>query len=258
MRSRAVKTLTLIYVVLWFGGVVTYSISTTLSPADGWTASAFLWVAALISLLSSRRPEALKLVIASVLAFAAEVAGVATGLVFGSYQYTGALGFSAFGVPLAISAAWIVLLAYIWHAVSRLRLGRLSGAIVGAAWMTSTDLLIDPLAAGPLSYWQWLNGGVFYGIPFSNFAGWFAISFVLLVFLNQRPLQSTGVKRIGLSVILFFTYIAAINALWIPALIGATLIFVDVRLSFAEWRQSGTYASSFITYLKNSELRHEQ
>lgn len=257
MRSRAVRALALFYVMLWIGGVVTYSISTSIPPADGWTASTFLWVAALISLLSSCRIEALMLVATSALAFVLEVAGVASGVIFGSYQYTGALGFSAFDVPPAISAAWIILLAYVWHAISQLKLGRFSGAIAGAAWMTSIDLLIDPLAAGPLAYWHWLDGGVFYGIPLSNFAGWFGISLVLLGLLNRRPLQSAGAKRIGLSVILFFTYIAIVNALWVPAFIGSSLIIIDLRLSVAEWRQMATEASSLITSLKGSALKHE-
>lgn len=257
MRSRALTALMLFYGVLWIGGVVTYSISTALSPGDGWTASAFLWVAALISLLSSERTQAIYLSVAAVAAFTAEVIGVATGLIFGSYQYTGALGFAIFNVPIAIAAAWIILLAYVWHAISHLKLGVFVGAILGAAWMTAIDLVIDPLAAGPLSYWRWQDGGWYYGIPLSNFAGWFGISFVLLLFLHRRPLQSAGAKRIGLSVLVFFTYVAAVNGLWVPALIGAALTMLDLRLFGAEWRQMAADTKSLISHVQGRGLKHE-
>lgn len=257
MRNRALTALMLFYIVLWIGGVATYSISTALSSGDGWTAAAFLWVAALISLLASERTQALYLGIASVAAFTAEVIGVATGLIFGSYQYSGALGFALFNVPIAISAAWIILLAYVWHAISHLKLGVFVGAMLGAAWMTSIDLVIDPLAAGPLSYWRWQEGGWYYGIPLSNFAGWFGISFVLLLFLHRRPLQSAGAKRIGLSVLVFFTYVAAVNGLWMPAFIGAALTVLDLRLFGAEWRQTVADTKSFITQLQGRGLNHE-
>lgn len=257
MRSALLKILTLFYLVLWIGGIVTYSLSTALSPGDGWTAAAFLWIAALISLMSSERIPVLWLACASVAAFLAEVVGVATGLVFGSYQYTGALGFALFSVPLAIAAAWIILLAYVWHTVSRLRLGVIQRAILGAVWMTAIDLVIDPLAAGPLSYWKWTDGGWYYGIPATNFAGWFGISFVLLLLLHQRALQSAGAKRVGLSVILFFTIIAAINSLWIPALIGTALTILDLRLFAAEWRQAVTDARSFVSRRQVPGLNHD-
>ena len=257
MRSRALTALMLFYIVLWIGGIVTYSLSTAPSAGDGWTAAAFLWVAALISLLSSERSKAMYLGVASVAAFAAEIVGVTTGLVFGSYQYTGALGFALFNVPIAITAAWIILLAYVWHSISQLKLGVFGGAIVGAAWMTAIDLVIDPLAAGPLSYWHWQGGGWYYGIPLSNFAGWFGISFVLLLFLHRRPLQSAGSKRIGLSVITFFTFVAAVNGLWMPALIGAALAMLDLRLFGAEWSQTMADARSLVSQLQGRGLKHE-
>jgi putative membrane protein len=257
MRNRALQALTPFYVVLWIGGVVTYSISTAPSPGDGWTAAAFLWVAALISLASSARSQALYLGAASVAAFAAEVVGVATGLVFGSYQYTGALGCSLFNVPIAISAAWIILLAYVWHSLSQLKLSVFPGAILGAAWMTSIDLVIDPLAAGPLSYWHWQGGGWYYGIPLSNFVGWFGISLALLLFLHRRPLHSAGAKRVGLSVIAFFTFTAAVNGLWIPAVIGAALTMLDLRLFGIEWRQTVTDAKSLLSQRQGPGLNHE-
>ena len=257
MRSRALRALMLFYIVLWIGGIVTYSLSTAPSAGDGWTAAAFLWVAALISLLSSEGSKAMYLGVASVAAFAAEIVGVTTGLVFGSYQYTGALGFALFNVPIAITAAWIVLLAYVWHSISQLKLGVFGGAIIGAAWMTSIDLVIDPLAAGPLSYWHWQNGGWYYGIPLSNFAGWFGISLVLLLFLHQRPMNSAWAKRIGLSVIVFFTFVAAVNGLWMPALIGAALAMLDLRLFGAEWGQTMADARSLVSQLKNRGSKHE-
>ena len=38
--------------------------------------------------------------------------------------------------------------------------------------MVALDLLIDPLASGPLGYWIWEAKGWFCGVPLVNFFGW--------------------------------------------------------------------------------------
>lgn len=43
----------------------------------------------------------------------------------------------------------------------------------------STDALLDPVATHFLKDWTWLESGAYYGIPWTNFAGWFGVSFLV-------------------------------------------------------------------------------
>jgi putative membrane protein len=93
--------------------------------------------------------------------------------------------------------------------------------------MTSIDLVIDPVAAGPLAYWRWESVGPYYGIPWSNFAGRFLVSaaiFALLRADRARWRHNPWALHIGASIILFFTVIAASYALWLCTAVGILLI----------------------------------
>jgi putative membrane protein len=96
-----------------------------------------------------------------------------------------------------------------------------------SGWMTAIDLLIDPLAAGALHYWRWLEPGAYYGIPLENFLGWFAVSWLIFALLKlvsadvERP--APGAAAIGLSMLLFFTCIALAQQQKLLAGIGGGL-----------------------------------
>ncbi|WP_259457910.1 carotenoid biosynthesis protein [Salipaludibacillus neizhouensis] len=45
--------------------------------------------------------------------------------------------------------------------------------------IATLDLIIDPVAYAVKRYWVWNEGGFYYDIPFSNFYGWFILSFIL-------------------------------------------------------------------------------
>lgn len=230
MREKSITVLFLAYAVLWIGGVVSHAVYGGPAATEKWAAAAFLWIAGLITLFSSERSSSLFLALASASALAIEILGVATGKIFGTYEYTDALGFRLLDAPVVIAMAWCVLLGYVWHGTSYLRYGVLVRATVGALWMTCLDLLVDPLAAGPLAYWRWIEGGWYEGIPLSNFAGWFIVSFVLLLFLHQRRLRNSVARAIGLTVLMFFTVLAGLRGMIIPAFIGIALMTLDIVL----------------------------
>jgi putative membrane protein len=151
--------------------------------------------------------------------------GVAFGVPFGRYVYTEALFPRAFGVPLVMGAALHVLFAF----VKQMRLPPWMGAVV----MTAIDLVIDPLATRALGYWTWEAPGIYYGIPASNFAGWFLVS-LLLFTLARRPLAlRPRVFWLGWSVLLFFAVIALGVGLVLPGLIGVALLALS-----RHWRPS--------------------
>jgi len=51
--------------------------------------------------------------------------------------------------------------------------------------MLAWDLSIDPFMAHVYPCWVWKNPGPYYGIPFSNFAGWFFVGVILMAVLDR-------------------------------------------------------------------------
>jgi putative membrane protein len=128
-----------------------------------------------------------------------EQVGVATGLVFGAYHYTGYLGARLGDVPLLIPLAWFMMI-YPSYVIANLALERRATgtpqgvarlvrlAAVSAVVMTLWDLVIDPILSGPsVRAWVWEAGGPYFGIPIQNYAGWLLTTFT--VYLAYRALE---------------------------------------------------------------------
>lgn len=212
------------FVLLWVGGVVSYLFLSG-PPADaGWAAPAFLLVAAALVLFDATPRGRLALALCGGLGFGAEVLGVSTGWPFGAYAYTAALAPSVWGVPFALAAAWIIVAAVACQAASRFGSASLR-ILLGALLMVAIDLLLDPVAAGPLGYWRWQTAGAYYGIPLTNFAGWLAVGLVLMGLLESLGARMPGSARgVGIAVVLFFTVLAASFGLTVPALVGLAVL----------------------------------
>jgi Predicted membrane protein len=218
---------------MWVGGVGSHFVFGQAPQDAKWAAPVFLFLSGLIVLLTTHRSDIVRLLAASVIGFAAEAIGVRYGFVFGAYNYTGELGPQLFGVPLVMTCAWMVLVAYAdqmlpdgWSVAVR--------AVIAALWLTAIDLVIDPLAAGELGYWHWAERGAYYGIPASNFAGWFTVSLLIfgligLLFGRGRHYNSLA-RHTGLSLILFFTLIAMAHHVVIVTIVGVLLCLAHVVL----------------------------
>ena len=232
-RSVVVALLGILYAVMWAGGAIAYVFRGGPGDHERWTAPAFLALAALIVLLTSARRDARWLFAVLLLGFGSEYIGARCDCIFGPYSYTDVLAPRVLGVPLVMSAAWMILVAYVVAMLARARLSTWAYVVIASAWMTAIDLVIDPVAAGPLKYWEWERTGLYYGIPAWNFAGWFGVS--ALMFLVLRPAldpwtDNPCAARIGLSVIMFFTVIAGSYALLLPAAAGAALVVVHLAI----------------------------
>lgn len=144
------------YGFLWLGGVATRGVA----PNTGWASPLFLIVAGLLAL--SENPQAWRsLTLAAGLGCGFELLGVHTGLPFGRYAYTPALGPSFYGVPVTMAFAWLILIDFA-RAVT-------PSPFFGALVMVGVDFALDPVAAGPLQYWQWLDGGGLLRDPMDEF-----------------------------------------------------------------------------------------
>jgi uncharacterized membrane protein len=151
--------------------------------------------------------------------------GVAMGWPFGEYHYTIALQPQLLSIPLTVALAWAMMLIPSWAVGAAIvgdTTGRLSwkAAVVAAAAFTAWDLYLDPqmVARG---LWVWEQPGVYFGVPWVNYAGWFAASLALGLILRPRDLP-----RLPLLVIYALTWLfqgLALGLFWGqpgPALCG--------------------------------------
>ncbi|MEJ7693075.1 carotenoid biosynthesis protein [Daejeonella sp.] len=126
--------------------------------------------------------------------FLIEVAGVNTGLIFGSYTYGGTLGFKLWETPLLIGVNWLILVYSTGVVLSTFRLNKYLLALLGAVILVGIDFLIEPVAIR-YDYWSW-SGGI---IPLQNYLGWFIVSFIMFI-----PFLSLNFKKQNRSAIVFF------------------------------------------------------
>ncbi|GAC1391704.1 MAG: carotenoid biosynthesis protein [Ktedonobacteraceae bacterium] len=122
------------------------------------------------------------------LSYLVEALGVGTGFPFGVYRYTGVLFPKLPGaVPMAVMFAWVLIVfgVYGWVHSEKRRIG-ITDALLGATLATLLDLEVEPVAAHLEHYWQWLAPGRinYYGVPLTNFAAWFVVTFVLLLLVD--------------------------------------------------------------------------
>ncbi len=238
VRRAILGGLTGWYALLWLGGVATYLTMDQPPAQAAWAAPAFLVTAALLVLATAQPGEAVLLLGAGLVGWCAEVVGVRTGFPFGGYTYTDVLGPSRLGVPLTMVAAWMLLVAYGRFVGRALGLRGAGWVLTGAAWMVGMDAVIDPLAGGALAYWTWAGSGAYYGIPASNFLGWFAVSVLTLAVLTPVRRVSSHHGSVGLSLLLFFTVLAATRGMWLAVAAGAVLLAGHVAVVATAVRRS--------------------
>ena len=149
------------------------------------------------------------------LAAAIELLGLQTGFPFGRYAYTTNwqptfhVGKGVF--PLLLPFAWLLVVGAATVICSPLRSGIISAAFLA----TAIDYLMEPVMAGPLRYWVWLErGSLPGGAPILNPLGWFATAMVVAALLRRLKISPNNSARIVLGGHLILTFgIGAIAAI---------------------------------------------
>jgi len=185
------------------------------------------------------------------LTFLAEWLGSRFGLLFGHYHYTGVLGPQFLGVPLVIPLAWLTMLYPSWLLANMLINPKREGmwfsifrASLGGALMVGWDLALDPALSTASGFWEWESGGVYCGIPVTNFLGWWAVSFlVLLLFeLFSRANPKLPLRRGKRPLILPFL-------LYLANMCYAAALCFQGGLDLAGWVGLGWAALVFLTII---------
>lgn len=106
-----------------------------------------------------------------VLGLAVEIAGSRTGFLFGSYDYDPP-GPKVLGVPLLVPLGWW------WMTLAALASSQGRPLLAGAL-MVALDVGLEPLMT-TYGFWSWAPGGTsYYGVPWTNFLGWFVVGALL-------------------------------------------------------------------------------
>jgi uncharacterized membrane protein len=201
-----------------------------------------LFIGGLLAVCAASRAERMWLLMACVIGGAAEWVGVHTGWPFGRYEYTAIVVPQFDGWPPLLGLAWA---EFAWYTryLFPVSMPRWLRVVSAASWMTAVDLVMDPVAAGPLHLWQWHDGGAYYGVPWTNYAGWLLVA--ALIMLVEPRLESAGpesdediqtklarsvARVVGLSILVFFTALALRHGLWVPAAIGALLLVMHYQI----------------------------
>jgi len=146
----------------------------------------------------------------------AELVSLRTGFPFGHYYFTDVMGPKIFQLPLLLAlaylgigyVAWILALVILGYADepingTRVLILPLLASLIMLAW----DLSMDPSWSMLDRAWIWQDGGRYFGVPVSNFFGWFFTAYVyyqaFALYCRANPIPA-GPSR---------------QALWLPAIL---------------------------------------
>ena len=183
--------------------------------------------------------------------------GVRTGFPFGGYYFTDVMGPKLFAVPILLGLAYLGM-AYLSWTLARVILGGMRSPLTGprvvtvplaaAFIMVAWDLSMDPVWSTIVHAWIWRNGGAYFGVPISNFLGWYLTVYLIFqLFAFYMRGRATNVDRLPSKywqlAVLFYGIAAGGNLLLlIPH--AASAIVVDATGS--QWRVSDIVRASAV------------
>ncbi len=144
--------------------------------------------------------------------------GVGTGWPFGRYHYSGVLQPALWHVPVIVPLAWFALAIPAREVASRLAGGRAARVAIAAGSLTAWDLFLDPQMVRE-GYWRWDGATVWRGVPLSNFAGWLAVSVVVLTVV-ERIAPARAPDRSGLALVGVYTWWAVMETVGFVVFFG--------------------------------------
>jgi putative membrane protein len=177
--------------------------------------------------------------------------GVYTGFPFGRYHFTDVMGPKIFAVPILLGLAYIGM-GYVSWTVARVILGDagqpLAGSrlvtrpLVAAFVMVAWDFSQEAIWADFVHAWKWHDGGPYFGVPLTNFAGWYLTVYLIYqAFALAAREEPVAVNtKLWLTAVLFYG-VSAIGNLLVPAPAGVSTITDAAGVA---WPVAGILATS--------------
>lgn len=177
------------------------------------------------------------LVAVVVIGWSYESLSIETGFPFGDYYYTSEAGAKIGQVPIAIMPSYFAFGYLSWTIASVLlgkRDNRVSGSdvwvlpLVSSFVMVMWDVCMDPVCSTIMGEWIWEDGGAYFGVPLTNFFGWFLTVFtfyivfaVYLRFTQDDDAEATVITTPGFWILPIFMYLSIAVDFWGTWLKGA-------------------------------------
>ncbi len=174
------------------------------------------------------------ILILSILPIIVEAIGISSGLPYGPFHYTDQMGFKFAGlVPWSVSFAFAPLVLGSLTIASQFTQKLKFMVPISALILVAVDLVLDP-AAVLLNIWVWEVPGIYYGIPLTNYTGWFmtailASAMVLGIVSNSKQPSDKIPSKVASSLFLsasFWTGYCFWTGLVIPIIVGVAVVFL--------------------------------
>lgn len=156
------------------------------------------------------RMKGISIFVAFCLGFGSLAEGVSlrTGFPFGHYYFTDAMGPKVLQVPVLLVLAYLGI-AYVSWVLALLILGYLDKPINGvrifalpllaSIIMVAWDLSMDPDWSTLDHVWVWQHGGAYFGVPLSNFFGWFLTAYLyylaFALYCRTQPIFTASLTK---------------------------------------------------------------
>ena len=202
VRTSGAAGLPLLLALALVGTAIAYPLTTgTARDAVSWT---IVVLGALLSVVHATLSRGVRtglgvLGLVTVTAVLFEAVGLATGVPYGEYSYSDALGPTLLGVPFLVPLAWLMMAWPSWLLAEKLARRRPARIAVAAGIFAAWDVVLDPqmVQAG---YWTWAHPepglpGID-TVPLTNLAGWL-LAGVVLMFLLDRLAAGTSPRISG-------------------------------------------------------------
>jgi uncharacterized membrane protein len=173
--------------------------------------------------------------ITCVVSWCYESLSIATGFPFGNYVYTAELGLKLGTVPLMIMPDYFGVCYLAW-VIAHVLLDKLDRQIdsrslfavpvISAFIMVMWDLSIDPASSTVKHEWIWQEGGSYFGVPISNFLGWFLCVYTVfqlwaIYLIRSKQLQPCSLDGLKSS---WYLPIFLYGSLFLQPILAATLV----------------------------------
>jgi putative membrane protein len=166
-------------------------------------------------------------------------------LPFGEYHYTDWLGPKIAGhVPYFIPPSWFAMALVSFDLARRVSRIRWAQILIGTSFMVLWDVSLDPAMNQAFPFWNYAVDGFFFGMPFSNWCGWFGVTLVILVgyewMRGDRPIQNDWAPWVyGLNCF-FPICISLLRDLYLAAAVGTLATALPFLLL---WMTDSTFVS---------------
>lgn len=173
---------------------------------------------------------------------------ILTGFPFGHYYFTDVMGPKLLHVPILLGLAYVGM-GYLSWTLGRVILGSQQAPVgwrvvalplIASFIMVAWDLSMDPVWATILHSWIWLRGGAYFGVPISNFLGWYLTVYVIYqmfaLYLRQHPTNRNPMPPgYWQSAVAFYGISAAVNILLVIPRAGQAVVSDNTG---AQWKVS--------------------